>query len=77
LFHPAHLRGFVAWICVAAILLAVAAPASGGFLFAIAVPLLILSAPESIGPIRPADVSAASMPQSLLAPPSGRAPPSA
>jgi len=54
-FDAAHLRRFVALACVAAILLAAAAPASTGFLFALAVPILILSAPESIGSIRQVD----------------------
>jgi hypothetical protein len=76
-FDPAHLRRLVALVCVAAILLAAAAPAGRGILFAIAVPVLILSAPESTGAIRPADDSPAPSTQALVPPLSGRAPPSA
>ncbi len=77
MFDPAHLRRLVALVCVAAMLVTAAAPAGLGILFAIAVAVLILSAPESCGTFRRADDSLALVIPALVAPLSGRAPPSA
>ncbi len=73
----AHLRRLAALVSIAAILLAVAAPVSSGVLFAIAVPVLILSAPKTSGAIHPAEDSPAPRTPALVRPLSGRAPPSA
>ncbi len=77
MLDTAHLRRFLALACIAAILLAAAAPVSTGILFAIAVPILILSAPESAGSVRPAGYIPARYTLELVSPLSSRAPPSA
>jgi hypothetical protein len=74
---PAHLRRFLALACIAAILLAAAAPASGGILFAIAVPILILSAPETVRGCAPAGYSLRRNTLEFVSSLSGRAPPPA
>ncbi len=76
MLDPAHLRRLVALICVAAILLAAAAPVGTGLLFALAVPILILTAPLSSGALRPAEDSPAPVIPVLAGPLSSRAPPS-
>ncbi len=77
MFDFAHLRRLAALVCVAAILLAAAAPLSSGLLFAIPVPVLIFSAPQGSGAFHPADDTQAPRKAALVSPLSGRAPPSA